>query len=173
MARHNFDGHSPEVADTAFIAPSADLIGRVTIAEGACVMFNAVLRGDAEWIRLGSGSNIQDGVAVHADPGFPATVGEGVSVGHNATIHGCTIGNNSLIGMGATVLNGAQIGDNCLVAAGSVVLEGQQVPPGSLVAGIPAKVKRELSEEEVEAIRRNAVHYQQLSARYREDGVGA
>ena len=161
-----FDGHSPTIDPSAFIAPSADLIGRVEVADNACVLFGAVLRGDTETIRLGSGSNIQDGVAVHADPGYPVNVGGGVSVGHNATIHGCTIEDDCLIGMGATVLNGAHIGSGSLIAAGAVVLEGQVIPPGSLVAGVPAKVRRELTADEVEGIRRNAAHYQELRARY-------
>lgn len=172
MARYDYDGHSPQVHTSAFIAPSADLIGRVSIAEDACVMFSAVLRGDTAQISLGRGSNIQDGVAVHADEGFPAVVGDGVSVGHNAVVHGCTIGDNCLVGMGATVLNGAVVGENTLIAAGSVVLEGQTIPPGSLVAGIPAKVKRELTPEEIEAIRKNAQHYQKLARGYRDQGVG-
>lgn len=168
MALIPFDGHSPSVAPDAFVAPSADLIGRVTVGSGACVLFNAVVRGDTETISLGAGSNLQDGVVVHADPGFPTVIGEGVSVGHNATVHGCTIGDRALIGMGATIMNGAVVGEGCLVAAGSVVLEGQEIPPRSLVAGIPAKVKRELTVEEYQGVVDNAVHYQTLSARYRQ-----
>ena len=166
MALHAFDHHKPTVADTAYIAPSAELIGRVAIADQACVLFNAVLRGDTEDISLGEGSNIQDGVVVHADPGFPARIGAGVSVGHNATLHGCTVEDNSLIGMGATVLNGAVIGSGSLVAAGSVVLEGTVIPPRSLVAGIPASVKRELRDEEYQGVVRNAEHYAALSRKY-------
>lgn len=164
--RYSFDDHTPQVDDSAYVAASADLIGRVTIGADACVLFHAVLRGDTENITLGRGSNIQDGVAVHADPGYPVTVGDGVSVGHNATLHGCTIEDDCLIGMGATVLNGAVIGTGSLVAAGAVVLEGHVIPPGSLVAGLPAKVRRELSSEEIEAIRTNAAHYQALRAAY-------
>jgi carbonic anhydrase/acetyltransferase-like protein (isoleucine patch superfamily) len=166
MAVYEFDHHQPAVADTAFIAPSAELIGRVTVSGQACVLFNAVLRGDTEEISVGEGSNIQDGVVVHADPGFPARIGSGVSVGHNATLHGCTVEDNSLIGMGATVLNGAVIGEGSLVAAGSVVLEGTVIPPRSLVAGIPAAVKRELRENEYEGVVQNAEHYVALSRQY-------
>lgn len=166
MAVHEFDHHQPAVADTAFIAPSAEVIGRVTISEQACVLFNAVLRGDTEEISLGQGSNIQDGVVVHADPGFPARIGSGVSVGHNATLHGCTVEDNSLIGMGATVLNGAVIGAGSLVAAGSVVLQGTVIPPRSLVAGIPASVKRELRDDEYNGVVQNAEHYVALSRKY-------
>jgi len=164
--RYSFDSHSPQVDDSAYVAASADLIGRVVIEPEACVLFHAVLRGDTELITLGRGSNIQDGVAVHADPGYPVSIGEGVSVGHNATLHGCTIEDDCLIGMAATVLNGAVIGTGSLVAAGAVVLEGQVIPPGSLVAGIPAKVRRELGSEEIEAIRANAAHYNTLRAAY-------
>ena len=167
MASHTFDDIEPQVAPSAYIAPSADLIGRVAISENACVLFSAVLRGDTEQITLGEGSNIQDGVVVHADPGFPATIGAGVSVGHNATLHGCTIADNVLIGMGATVLNGASIGEGSLVAAGSVVLEGKVIPPRSLVAGIPASVKRELSDEEYQGVVENAEHYVALAQKYR------
>ena len=161
-----FDGYSPNIAASAWIAPSADLIGNVHISPRALVLFSAVLRGDTERITLGEGSNIQDGVAVHADPGHPVTVGSGVSVGHNATIHGCTIEDDCLVGMGATVLNGARIGTGSLIAAGAVVLEGQDIPPGSLVAGVPAKVRRELTAEEREGIHHNAENYQALRERY-------
>ena len=167
MASYSFDGNNPTVATSAYVAPSAELIGRVTVGENSCVLFNAVLRGDTEQITLGDGSNIQDGVVVHADPGFPATIGAGVSVGHNATLHGCTIANNVLIGMGATVLNGASIGEGSLVAAGSVVLEGKVIPPRSLVAGIPASVKRELSDKEYQGVVENAEHYVALAEKYR------
>ena len=166
MAVFSFEGHTPHVAPDAYIAPSADLIGRVSIASGACVLFNAVVRADTETISLGEGSNLQDGVVVHTDPGFPTTIGAGVSVGHNATVHGCTIGDRALIGMNATVLNGAVVGEGSLVAAGTVVLEGQVIPPRSLVAGIPAKVKRELTEEEYQGVVYNGVHYQELAAKY-------
>jgi len=167
MASHSFDGIEPQVAPSAYVAPSADLVGRVVISESACVLFGAVLRGDTEQITLGEGSNIQDGVVVHADPGFPATIGTGVSVGHNATLHGCTIADNVLIGMGATVLNGASIGEGSLIAAGSVVLEGKVIPPRSLVAGIPGSVKRELSDEEYRGVVANAEHYVALAQKYR------
>ena len=166
MAVFSFEGHTPHVAPDAYIAPSADLIGRVSIASGACVLFNAVVRADTETISLGEGSNLQDGVVVHTDPGFPTMIGAGVSVGHNATVHGCTIGDRALIGMNATVLNGAVVGEGSLVAAGTVVLEGQVIPPRSLVAGIPAKVKRELTEEEYQGVVDNGVHYQELAAKY-------
>lgn len=163
---YDFAGHAPQVAPGAFIAPSADLIGQVRVEPGACVLFHAVLRGDSEQITVGEGSNVQDGVVVHADPGFPATIGRGVSIGHNATIHGCEIADHCLIGMSATIMNGATIGTGSLVAAGAVVLEGTTIPPRSLVAGVPAKVIRELGDEDVEAIHRNAQHYLEKTGQY-------
>jgi carbonic anhydrase/acetyltransferase-like protein (isoleucine patch superfamily) len=161
-----FDGHTPEVATDAWIASSATVIGRARLDQHSSVFFGAVVRADSELIALGAGSNLQDNVVVHADPGFPTTIGAGVSVGHGAVLHGCTIGNNSLIGMNATVLNGAVLGEDCLVAAGAVVLEGTVVPAGSLVAGVPAKVRRELSSEERAGIVRNATNYVTLSRAY-------
>lgn len=167
MPHHSFGEDSPSVADDAYIAPSASLIGKVTIGDGAVVMFGAVVRADRDEIVLGAGSNLQDNVVVHGDPGFPARIGSGVSVGHGAIIHGATIEDSVLIGMGAIVLNGAHIGTGSLVAAGSVVLEGTVIPPGSLVAGVPGSVKRETTEAEREHIRTNAATYQELGAHYR------
>ena len=154
-------GKAPDVDPTAFVAAGARLVGDVHLAEGASVWYNAVLRGDSDSITVGAGSNLQDNVSVHVDAGHPVRIGEGVSVGHNAVVHGCTIGDASLIGMGSTVLSGAVIGDECLVAAGAVVLEGAVIPAGSLVAGVPAKVRRELTEEERRGIRRNAEVYRE------------
>ncbi len=159
-----FDGHEPVVTDGAWIAPSAMLVGRVTIGAHASVYFGAVLRGDVNSISLGEGSNIQDNVAVHCDDDKPTVIGRRVSIGHAAVVHGCTIGDDCLIGMNATVLSGAVIGNESLVAAGSVVLEGTVIPPRSLVAGVPGKVRRELTDNEVEDIRRNGIHYRELSA---------
>lgn len=161
-----FDGHTPDIAADSWVAASATVIGRARLAATSSVFFGAVVRADADSITLGSGSNLQDNVVVHADPGFPASIGSGVSVGHGAVLHGCTIGDNSLIGMNATVLNGAVIGEFSLVAAGAVVLEGTVVPAGSLVAGVPAKVRRELTAEEREGIVRNASGYVTLSRAY-------
>jgi len=132
------------------------------------VFYGAVLRADSETITLGAGSNLQDNVVVHVDEGVPATIGAGVSVGHGAIVHGCTIEDDCLIGMNATVLNRAVVGRESLVAAGAVVLEGTVIPPRSLVAGVPAQVRRELSDEEVAGIRRNAANYRTLAARHRE-----
>jgi carbonic anhydrase/acetyltransferase-like protein (isoleucine patch superfamily) len=162
-----FESHEPDVSPEAFVAPTATLIGQVTVGANTVVMFGAVLRADRDRIVLGKGSNLQDNVVVHGDPGSPALIGEGVSVGHSAIVHGATIENGCLIGMGATLLNGSVIGAGSLVAAGSVVLEGTVIPPGSLVAGVPAKVRRELTESEREAIRKNALTYQELGRSYR------
>ncbi|MDA3645468.1 gamma carbonic anhydrase family protein [Saccharopolyspora indica] len=162
------DGIDPQIDPEAFVAPGAALIGRVSLAAGSSVWYNAVLRGDMETISIGAGSNVQDGCVVHADPGFPAAVAEGVTVGHKAVLHGCTVQRGCLIGMGAVVLNGARIGAGSLVAAGAVVLEGTEVPPGSMVAGTPAKVRRELTEEERQALALSAEHYTQLAAKHRD-----
>lgn len=158
-----FAGHTPSIDATAWVAPNATLIGRVTLATNSSVFYGAVLRADSDRISIGEGSNIQDNVAVHCDSGVPMTVGARVSVGHSAVLHGCTIEDDCLIGMGATVLNGAVIGARSLVAAGAVVLEGTVIPPGSLVAGVPAKVRRELDEAEKLALTANAAHYVELS----------
>jgi carbonic anhydrase/acetyltransferase-like protein (isoleucine patch superfamily) len=161
------DGVTPEVDAAAWVAPGATLVGEVHVAADASVWFGAVLRGDGGPIRIGERSNIQDGCVGHTDPGFPLTVGAGVSVGHRAVLHGCTVEDDVLIGMGAVVMNGARIGAGSLVAAGAVVLEGTQVPPRSLVAGVPAKVRRELTDDELERIHLNAAHYVDRLGRYR------
>lgn len=166
-------GLHPQVDPDAFVAPGAVVVGAVTVAAGASVWYGAVLRGDAERISVGALTNIQDNCTVHADPSFPAVLGERVSVGHNAVLHGCTVEDDVLIGMSATVLNGARIGAGSLVAAGAVVPQGMQVPPGSLVAGVPAKVKRELTEEERAGIRANGEGYQLLAAAHARDVPGA
>lgn len=152
-------GVSPQLDPTSFVAAGARVIGAVTLAEGASVWYNAVLRADGDTITVGIGSNLQDNVSVHVDRGSPVVIGSDVSVGHNAVVHGCTIEDGSLIGMGSVVLSGAVIGAGSLVAAGAVVLEGTVVPPGSLVAGVPAKVRRELTDEEQAGILRNADAY--------------
>ncbi len=159
-------GLAPRVHETAFVAAGARLVGDVTLGEGASVWYNAVARGDSAAITLGAGSNLQDNVSVHVDAGHPVVIGESVSVGHNAVVHGCTIGDGSLIGMGSVVLSGAVIGAGCLVAGGAVVLEGTVVPDGSLVAGVPAKVRRALTDEERAGILRNAEIYRTHSANH-------
>lgn len=160
------DGTAPAVHPDAWVAPGATLVGRVTLQAEVSVWFGAVLRADGDSIEVRAGSNIQDGSVLHTDPGFPLTVGRNVSVGHGAVLHGCTIGDDVLVGMRATVLNGARIGAGTLVAAGAVVLEGTDVPPGSLVAGVPAKVRRPLTDDEVEGLRANARSYRDRRAKY-------
>ena len=163
----SFNGDAPEVDPTAWIAPTATLIGAVTIGARVGIYYGAVVRGDSNTIVIGPGSNLQDNVVVHADPGFPATVGSGVSVGHAAVLHGCTIEDDCLIGMGAVVLNGAVIGRGSMIAAGAVVLEGAVIPAGSLVAGVPGKVRRDLTADERDGIVRNASGYVDRSAAHR------
>lgn len=150
---------SPTIDDAAFIAEGARIVGDVTLGAGSSVWYNAVLRGDSASIRIGVGSNVQDNVSIHVDVEHPVDIGPKVSIGHNAVVHGCTIGEGSLIGMGAVVLSGAVIGSGCLVAGGAVVLAGTTVPDGSLVAGVPAKVRRALSDEEQAGLIRNAAIY--------------
>ena len=162
-----FERSTPEVADSAFVAPNANLIGRVAIAETASVFYGSVLRGDTDSISIGEGSNVQDNVSMHTDRGIQLVVGKGVSIGHGAVVHGCRIGDDSLIGMSATILNRAVVGEGSLVAAGAVILEDTVVPPGSLVAGVPAKVRRELTAEEREGLKLNASHYVELAAAHR------
>ncbi|WP_187684167.1 gamma carbonic anhydrase family protein [Nocardia wallacei] len=162
--------HAPQIDESAWVAPNATVIGRVRLAAEVSVWYSAVLRGDMEEISVGAGTNIQDGCVLHADPGVPLTVGTGVSVGHNAILHGCTVGDDVLVGMGATVLNGAVIGAGSLIAANALIPEGARIPPGSLVAGVPGKVRRELGEAELERIRLNATVYRHSTAVHR-DGV--
>jgi carbonic anhydrase/acetyltransferase-like protein (isoleucine patch superfamily) len=163
-----FAGDTPAVHGSVFIAPTASVIGRATLAENSSAFYGVSVRADTAAITVGAGTNLQDNVVLHADPGFPCSVGARVSVGHSAVVHGCTVEDDCLVGMSATVLNGAVIGAGSLVAAGAVVLEGTIVPPRSLVAGVPAKVRRELSEEEFAGVQRNASHYQELARAHRE-----
>ena len=163
-----FGNSAPKVDRTAWAAPNSTLIGAVVMEAHSSVFYGAVLRADVDTIRIGAGSNIQDNVTMHTDAGLALTVGSRVSIGHGAVIHGCTIEDDCLIGMNATVLNRAVVGRESLVAAGALVLEGTVIPPRSLVAGVPAKVRRELTDDEVAGIRRNADGYVQLSAAHRE-----
>ncbi|HEX7716258.1 MAG TPA: gamma carbonic anhydrase family protein [Marmoricola sp.] len=165
-----FAGRTPEVHETAWIAQSAALIGKVRVHADASVWFGAVLRGDIDEIEVGAGSNLQDNVVVHTELGSPAIVGSGVSVGHGAVVHGCTIEDGCLIGMNATVLTRAVVGHDSLVAAGAVVLEGTVIPPRSLVAGVPGKVRRQLTDDEVEALHGNASRYVTRADDYRAQG---
>lgn len=152
---------TPSIAADAFVADGARIVGEVTLQAGSSVWYNAVLRADSAGITIGRGSNVQDNVSVHVDSGHPVVIGENVSIGHNAVVHGCVIGDGSLIGMGSVILSGAVIGKGCLIAGGAVVLGGTEIPDGSLVAGVPAKVRRELSEEERVGLLQNAEIYHQ------------
>jgi carbonic anhydrase/acetyltransferase-like protein (isoleucine patch superfamily) len=152
-------GKTPSLAGGTFVADGARIVGDVSLAAGASVWYNAVLRGDSAGIVIGAASNVQDNVSIHVDAGHPVIVGAKVSIGHNAVVHGCTIGDGSLIGMVAVVLSGAVIGAGCLIAGGAVVLAGTEIPDGSLVAGVPARVRRALSEDERAGLLSNADIY--------------
>ncbi|MEY2684162.1 MAG: hypothetical protein RJA09_1306, partial [Pseudomonadota bacterium] len=158
---------SPQIHPTAFVADSAQVIGDVVMGENSSIWFGAIARGDTETLTIGAGSNIQDASVLHADHGYPLTIGERVTVGHQVMLHGCTIGDESLIGIGAVVLNGAQIGKNCLVGAGSLVTEGKVFPDGSMILGSPARVVRQLTPEQIEGLRRSAQGYIDNARRFR------
>lgn len=168
MAIYELDGVAPRMADSAWVADNAQVMGDVALGEGASVWFGATVRGDTETITIGEGSNVQDGSVLHADHGFPLTIGARVTVGHQVMLHGCTIGDESLIGIGAVVLNGARIGRHCLVGAGSLVTEGKEFPDGSMILGRPAKVVRELTPEQIDGLRMSAAHYVENARRYRQ-----
>lgn len=159
MPLYQFGGHAPQIADNAWVAPSADLIGDVRLATGASVWFGAVIRADNTPILVGARSNIQDGSVLHSDPDAPLTIGDAVTVGHHAILHGCTIGDGTLIGMGATVLNRAVIGANCLVGAGALVTEGKQFPDGHLIVGAPARAVRPLDAATIAMLQASAALY--------------
>ncbi|EPD46658.1 MULTISPECIES: gamma carbonic anhydrase family protein [Delftia] len=167
MAIYELDGVAPEVAASAWVADSAEVMGNVQLAEDASIWFGAVLRGDCESITIGEGSNIQDASVLHADLGKPLVVGRHVTVGHQVMLHGCTIGDESLIGIGAVVLNGAKIGRNCLVGAGALITEGKEFPDGSMIIGSPAKAVRQLTPEQIEGLRRSAQHYVDNARRFK------
>ncbi len=164
---YSLDGREVNIAGPrVWVAPDATVLGKVTLHEGATVWFGAVLRGDTEEITIGPDTNVQDLSVVHTDIGFPTTLGRGVTVGHRVVIHGCTIGDYSLIGINSVVLNGAKIGNECLVGAHSLVTEGKSFPDRSLIMGSPAKVVRQLTDAEVENIRNSAAHYSQNGQRF-------
>ncbi len=163
---YELDGVSPDIDRRAWIAPGCHLIGKVTVMDLASVWFGTTIRGDNERITIGAGSNVQENCVLHTDMGFPLVIGTNCTIGHKAMLHGCTIGNNTLIGMGATVLNGAVIGDNCLIGAGALITEGKVIPAGSLVMGI-GKIVRELDAAAVQSLTTSALHYQENAARFR------
>ena len=167
MAIYELDGLVPQLAASAWVADNAQVIGNVVLGEGSSVWFGVTARGDTEALTVGHGSNIQDGSVLHADVGFPLTIGANVTVGHQVMLHGCTIGDESLIGIGAVVLNGAKIGRNCLVGAGSLVTEGKTFPDGSMIIGSPAKAVRQLTPEQIEGLRQSAKHYTANAERFR------
>jgi carbonic anhydrase/acetyltransferase-like protein (isoleucine patch superfamily) len=166
MPLYGIDGSEPRVPANSWVAPSAELIGDVQLGEEVGVWFGAVVRADNTPIVLGARTNIQEGAMLHSDPGSPLTLGEECTVGHHAILHGCTLGNRVLVGMGAIVLNDAIIPDDCLVGAGALVTEGKTFPPGSLIIGSPAKVARELSPEMIEGLKRSALGYAERQARF-------
>ena len=155
-----------ETHPTSWTAPTATLIGKVRLQAGASVWFGAVLRGDNELIDIGEGSNVQDGTVMHTDMGSPLTIGKGVTIGHNAMLHGCTVGDHSLIGINAVVLNGARIGKHCIIGANALIPEGKEIPDGSLVMGSPGKVVRELTEQQMRMLEASAAHYVHNAERY-------
>ena len=153
------DFGAPEIHDQAFVAPTAVVVGKVTMGPRSSIWYGAIARADSEVIEIGADSNVQDGSTLHSDPGFPLVLGERVTVGHGVVLHGCRVDDEVLVGMGSTVLNGAHIGTGSIIAAGAVVTQGTEVPPHSLVAGVPAKVRRQTTEDDVAAIRANATSY--------------
>ena len=167
MTIYRLDDRIPSVDETAWVAPSASVLGAVELEAESSVWFGAVLRSDTEIVRVGRRSNVQDGSVVHADPGYPTTIGEGVTVGHLVMLHGCTIGDGSLIGIGSVILNGTRVGKNCLVGARSLITEGKQFPDGSLIMGSPAVAVRLLTPEQIEGMHRSAEHYVANARRYR------
>ena len=165
----DFDNKRLETdGDDFWIAPNATVIGKVKLLKDASVWFNAVLRGDVELITVGQGSNVQDGAIIHTDPGFPCTIGKNVTVGHLAMLHGCEIGDGSLIGIGSVILNGAKIGKNCIIGSKALVTEGMEIPDGAMVLGIPGKVKKILNEEEQSVVSLGAEHYIQNYKKYKQ-----
>ena len=167
MAIYQLEEWVPEIAATAWVAETASVIGRVRLGEGASVWYGAVLRGDNDWITLGRNCNVQDGSVLHTDSNIPLTLADNVTVGHQVMLHGCSIGECTLIGIQAVVLNGAKIGRHCIVGAGSLVTEGKEFPDGSLIVGSPAKVVRTLSAAQFEMLGRMAEHYVAQTQRHR------
>lgn len=166
MPLYRIGGQQPAIHPTAWIAPSAELIGDVHVGENASVWFGAVIRADNTAIMIGAGTNVQEGAMLHSDPGTPCTVGEGCTVGHHAILHGCTLGAHVLVGMGATVLNRAAIADDCLIGAGALVTEGKEFPPGSLIVGSPARAVRQLDAAAIAGLKLSAAHYAHRASEY-------
>lgn len=171
MPLYRFDGHAPELPDGGryWVAPTATLVGKVTLKTDASVWFGAVLRGDNERITIGARSNVQENSVMHTDMGFPMDIGDDVTIGHMAMLHGCTVGDGSLIGIGATVLNGAKIGKNCIVGAHALITEGKEIPDNSLVVGSPGRVIKTLGEKEAQMLKMSALHYVEKSKAFAAD----
>jgi len=168
MAIYQFGEHTPEIDPSAYVTESANVVGKIRLEANTSIWFGVTLRGDNEPITIGEGSNVQENSVLHADPGFPLTIGKQVTVGHQAMLHGCTIGDGSLVGIQAVILNGAKIGRNCLVGAGALVTEGKEFPDNSLILGTPAKVARTLSPEEAARLEEIAAGYVKRSAQFKQ-----
>lgn len=169
MTLYALNGHSPQVHEDTWVAPDANLIGKVVMEAGSSVWFGCTIRADHEEIRVGEGSNVQENCVMHIDAGYPLTIGKNCTIGHKVMLHGCTIGDNSLVGMGATILNGAKIGKNCLIGAGALVTENKEIPDNSLVMGSPGKVVRQVDEANAQRITMGALHYQENMRKFREN----
>jgi carbonic anhydrase/acetyltransferase-like protein (isoleucine patch superfamily) len=169
MAIYQLGEHAPETDPSAYIAETANVIGKVRIEANASIWFDATARGDNEWIVIGKNSNVQEGCVLHTDPGSPLTIGQNVTVGHQAVLHGCTIGDGSLVGIQAVVMNDARIGKNCLIGAGALVTEGKEFPDNSLIIGAPAKAVRTLDEADIARMHANTDHYVQRAAYYKKN----
>ncbi|TLP56862.1 gamma carbonic anhydrase family protein [Parasedimentitalea maritima] len=168
MTLYALGEHSPEIHDDAWIAPDANLVGQVVVEQGGSVWFSCTIRADHEEIRVGQGSNVQENCVMHIDAGFPLTIGRNCTIGHKVMLHGCTIGDNTLVGMGAIVLNGAKIGKNCLIGAGALITENKLIPDNSLIMGSPGKIVRDVDEATVEKLRQSALHYQDNMRHFRD-----
>ncbi|MEM1003805.1 MAG: gamma carbonic anhydrase family protein [Pseudomonadota bacterium] len=168
MTIYALGSHRPQIHDDTWVAADANLIGQVVLEQGVSVWFGTTIRADHEEIRVGAGSNVQENCVMHIDAGYPLTIGANCTIGHKVMLHGCTIGENSLIGMGAIVLNGARIGRNCLIGAGALITEGKEIPDNSLVMGAPGKVVRQLDQAAVQQITLSALHYQENMRRFRD-----
>ncbi|MDC1275437.1 gamma carbonic anhydrase family protein [Ascidiaceihabitans sp.] len=168
MTLYALGADKPQLHEDTWVAADANLIGKVVMLAGASVWFGSTIRADHEIILIGEGTNIQENTVMHIDKGFPLTIGTNCTIGHKVMLHGCTIGDNTLIGMGATVLNGAKIGKNCLIGAGALITEGKEIPNGSLVMGVPGKVVRQLDDEAIAKLEASALHYQENMRRFRD-----
>lgn len=169
MPIYSLDGVRPDIADNAYVAPSAQIIGNVKMADHSSVWFGAVIRGDNDLIEIGARTNIQDNSVLHTDPGIPLIIGDGVIVGHRVMLHGCKIGENSLIGIGATILNGAKIGKNCIIGAHSLITEGKVIPDGSMVVGSPGRIIKSLTEQHFQMLRINSEVYVANAKRFNQN----